>query len=234
MMSTSRLRPLSALAVCAVLVLAGCSSDGSEPEADANTDGSPSAPTASPSESTYLPVPEGVELTPPGSELAVGDHAVVAYMPRQEQVGALDIAVRKLERAKISDLSAWQLSPAQQKSTPYYVTATVKNVGDINLGGRSVPLRIVNEDNVLVDPTPFASSFKPCPSTPFPKKFGPGKSTRTCLVYLAPDKGKLVAVSFRPEETFDPIIWTGDVVNEGEPASGKGGKKKKDQGKKDG
>ena len=33
--------------------------------------------------SPYLPVPAGVELTTPGSQLTVGEHAVVAYEPRQ-------------------------------------------------------------------------------------------------------------------------------------------------------
>ena len=31
------------------------------------------------------------------------------------------------------------------------------------------------------------------------------------MVYLAPDKGKLTAVSFRPSQEFDPIIWTGEL-----------------------
>ena len=32
------------------------------------------------------------------------------------------------------------------------------------------------------------------------------------MVYLAPDHGELVAVSFRPEETFNPIVWEGEVI----------------------
>jgi hypothetical protein len=217
---------LAALAVTAV-VLSGCSADGDDPDAS-DSSSAPSTPTDT---AEYLPVPAGVELTTPGSQLAVGDHAVVAYEPRQGQVGALDIQVRQLEQASIDDLGAWQLSDAQKKSTPYYVDAVVENVGDTDLGGRPVPLYVVNEDNVLLESTPFASSFKPCPSTPFPEKFKPGDSVRTCLVYLAPDKGKLVAVSFRPEETFNPITWTGEVEK---PEAGKSDKGKKDGKKKDG
>lgn len=200
--------PLLALAVAGVLALTACSGDsGGAPAAGAST-----TPTPTSSDSPYLPVPSGVELTPPGSQLSVGDHAVVAYKPRQDQVGALDIAVTKLEKASIKDFSAWQLSDEQKKSNPYYVRATVKNVGDTDLGGRPVPLYVVNEQNVLLESTPFASSFQPCPSTPFPDKFGPGDVEKACLVYLAPNHGDLVSVSFRPEETFNPITWTGDVV----------------------
>lgn len=214
----------AALAVTAV-VLSGCSSDDGEPEGD-----DPSATATASDSAEYLEVPAGVELTEQGSQLAVGDHAVVAYEPRQGQIGALDIQVRKLEQASIDDLSAWQLSDAQKKSTPYYVDTVIENVGDSDLGGREIPLYIVNDDNVLVEATPFASSFKPCPSTPFPKKFKPGDSGRFCLVYLAPDKGQLVAVSFRPEETFNPITWTGEIEKP-EPPKKKGkGEKKGDQG----
>lgn len=212
--------PVPALALGLLLALTGCSGSDAEPAADDST--SPTTASATP----YLPVPEGVTLTAPGSQLAVGDRAVVAYEPRQEQVGTLDIDVTSLETTSIKDFSAWQLSEAQQRSTPYYVRATIENRGDSDLGGRPVPLYVVNEDDVLLEATPFASSFKPCPSTPFPDPFRPGDSADVCLVYLAPGKGDLVAVSFRPEETFNPITWTGAVRKYQEPEP------EKKQGKK--
>ncbi len=221
-----RVPALVAAALAGALVLAGCSgSDGADPPSGE----SPGATAPAPGGTTtpYLPVPDGVELTEPGSQLAVGDHAVVAYEPRQDVVGALDIQVTRLEKTSIKDFSSWQLSDAQQKSNPYYVRARIENVGETDLGGRPVPLYVVNEDNVLLEATPFASSFKPCPSTPFPDKFKPGDTAKVCLVYLAPAHGDLVAVSFRPEETFNPITWTGDVVKYQPPTPDKkkGGKK---------
>jgi hypothetical protein len=220
------------LSTTAVLVtgalLAGCSSDGS----DAPDAGSSTPAGGSTSATPYLPVPDGVVLTEPGSQLAVGDHAVVAYHPRQNVVGALDIQVTALEKTTIkSEFSAWQLNADQQKSNPFFVRATVKNVGDTDLGGRPVPLYIVNDQNVLVEATPFASSFEACPSTPLPEKFGPGARADVCLVYLAPDHGDLVAVSFRPDETFNPITWTGDVVKYEPPKPDKKPGKKGDKGK---
>jgi hypothetical protein len=139
--------------------------------------------------------------------------------------------VTALERTAIKDFSAWQLSDEQQASTPYYVRATIRNVGDSDLGGRPVPLYVVNEEDVLLRPTPFASSFEACPSTPFPEKFAPGDRAKVCLVYLAPDHGDLVAVSFRPDDSFNPITWTGDVERyapekPGKKSGKKSGKKK--------
>lgn len=206
-----------ALAVSAVLVLAGCSSSGGS---DSDGGSASATATATASATPYLPVPAGVTLTPPGSQLSVGDMASVAYEPRQDQVGALDITVTDLETTKIEAFSAWQLSDAQKQATPYYVRATIENVGETDLGGRPVPLYVVNEDDVLLEATPFASSFKPCPSTPFPEPFKPGDTTDVCLVYLAPDHGELEAVSFRPDETFNPITWTGEVVKYQAPKQG--------------
>lgn len=221
------------LSTAAVMVagtlLGGCSSDGGdEPDAGAST-----SPGAASSATPYLPVPEGVTLTRPGSQLAVGEHATVAYQPRQDLVGALDIDVTALERASIKNqFSAWQLNGEQRASNPYFVRATVTNVGDTDLGSRRVPLYIVNDENVLVEATPFASSFEACPSTPLPEKFAPGEEAKVCLVYLAPDHGDLVAVSFRPEETFNPITWTGDVVRYEPPKPDKP-KKSKDSKKQE-
>jgi hypothetical protein len=202
---------LCAVLLCAALAATGCSLADSS---DADTSPSSSGTAGSTSATPYLPVPSDVQLTEPGSRLAVGDHAVVAYRPRQGDVAALDIAVTRLQRASTKDFSAWHLSSQQQRSTPYYVHARVENVGETDLGGDRVPLYVVNDDNVLLLATPFASSFQPCPSAPLPDTFRPGDKTDACLVYFAPDHGDLVAVSFRPEETFDPITWTGPVEKE--------------------
>ncbi|HEY0949536.1 hypothetical protein [Nocardioides sp.] len=227
-----RVPALVAAALAGALVLSGCSGSD-EPETPTGDSPGATAPAPATSGTPYLPVPDGVELTEPGSQLAVGDHAVVAYEPRQDLVGALDIQVTGLEKTSIKDFSSWQLSDAQQKSTPYYVRARVENVGETDLGGRPVPLYVVNEDNLLLEATPFASSFKPCPSTPFPDKFKPGDIAKVCLVYLAPDRGDLVAVSFRPEETFNPITWTGEVekYQPPKPDKKKGTKKGTKKGK---
>jgi hypothetical protein len=219
---TSRLLGLSIAALLSASLLAGCS--GSD---DPDASGESSDPSGSASASPYLPVPDGVTLTPQGTHLSVGDQAVVAYEPRQDEVGVLDLTVTKLERTTTKKtLSAWQLTDAQQKSTPYFVHVSVKNVGESDLGGRRVPLYAVNEDNLLLESTPFASSFEACPSTALPAKFGPGAAADVCLVYLAPDHGSLEAVSFRPEETFDPIYWTGDIEKYVAPKPEKKKKKK--------
>lgn len=208
------LRGMAAVPLAAVLALSGCSGGSDDPEAtDSSSTSSPSDSSSSPiSEKPYLPVPDGVELTAQGSELEVGDHAVVAYEPRQEQVGVLDIQVTRLEKTTFKEsFAGWKLDEATQKTNPYFVRAAVKNVGESDLGGRTVPLYIVDGNNTLIESSTFASSFKPCPSTPFPDVFKAGDKVAVCLVFLSPDRGDLTAVSFRPTQEFDPITWTGEL-----------------------
>lgn len=221
---------LAALALASALVLTACSGGDEGPK---EADGSAS-PTTGTSDEPYLPVPDGVELTAQGSELSLGDTATVAYEPRQDEVAALDLKVTAIEKASFKLFVGWKLSTETKKTTPYFIRATVKNVGDTDLGNRSVPLYAVDGNNKLIEASTFASAFKPCPSEALPKKFATGDSVKTCLVYLAPDKGEITAAEFRPTEDFDQILWTGEITEPKalQPDKGKKGDDKKGKGKK--
>jgi len=175
-------------------------------------------------------VENGVELTHQGSELTVGDAARVAYEPRQGLVAVLEIKVTRLEKTSFKkSFVGWDLSAEDRQSNPYFVRATITNLGATQLGGRPVPLYIVDGKNNLLEATPFASEFPPCTPGTFPEKFGPGKSVKACTVYLARDKGDLEAVSFRPTQDYDPITWTGELktprpLKDDKPGKGKGDK----------
>ncbi|HEU4812144.1 MAG TPA: hypothetical protein VFT00_08375 [Nocardioides sp.] len=210
------LRGMAGVSLAAVLALSGCSGGSDDPAStDSSSTSSPSSSSSAPtSEKPYLPVPDGVELTAQGSDLQVGDHAVVAYEPRQKQVGVLDIQVTRLEKTTFKEsFAGWDIDDEKKKTNPYFVRATVKNVGDSDLGGLPVPLYIVDGNNRLVESSTFRSMFKPCPSTPLPDVFKAGDKAAVCLVFLSPDKGDLTAVSFRPTQEFDPITWTGELTS---------------------
>jgi len=200
-------RALVALALCVAVV--GCSDDSQDPGSDESQSQS-SGGSASPTDS--LLVPDGIDLTPGGSALEVGDVATVAYEVRQAVVGVLDIKVTRLEKTSFEEsFAGWDLSAEDKAKKPYFVRATVVNRGETDLGDRPVPLYIVDGTNALVEATSFLSEFEPCSPGSFPKSFPSGKSVDVCLVFLAPDKGDLTAVSFRPTQEYDPITWTGEL-----------------------
>jgi hypothetical protein len=222
-------RQLLAVLTAAAL-LAGCSGTDepkSGPSSTSTTGSTTSTPTAA--ESNYLEVPDGVELTAQGSKLSLGQTATVAYEPRQGTVAALQIKVTRLRQATFDEFVGWDLKKKVKETTPYFVDAKVTNVGDTDLGGRPVPLYIVDGQNRLIEASIFTAVFHPCAGATLPKKFKSGDTTKACLVFLSPDHGDLTAVSFRPTQAFDPITWTGEVLkpDSGTKKSDKKGSKKK-------
>src|SRR4051812_33942572 len=168
-MRPRRHRGLGVPVLVAALALTACtgpgetSVSGSAPAADPTpVVGSATGPTAAPGPTPYLPVPKHVVLTDPGSELGVGETATVAWRPRRGEVGVLDLDVRKLVAADIADLKDWRLDPAGRRSSLYFVTVTVANVGDQDLGGQRVPLYVLDDANTLVGSSSFHTEFKPC------------------------------------------------------------------------
>jgi hypothetical protein len=224
----SPLTHLVASAAVLGLVVTGCSSPDDEPTADstaessasgeASSDESPtdeaSASQDTPTESPTadVPVPDGVEVTAQGSDLEFGDTATVVFEPNQKKSTLLDLTVKNARKGRLSDFEGFILDDDyKRKANYFYVKVAVENVGDKNVGGSPVPLWGVNEENTLLPAVNFTTAFKPCASTPLPKKFKSGDSVDTCLVYLAPNKGSLESLSFRPDQAFDPIEWTGEV-----------------------
>ena len=134
----------------------------------------------------YLPVPEGVVLTDPGSELGLGEQATVAWRPRQGQVGVLNVKVRQLVKADIKELREWQLDAGGRTSSLYYVTMTVANVGDEDLSGRRIPLYVLDGANALVESSAFKTDFEPCLSPALPDGFVTGEKVTVCR-QLPPD-----------------------------------------------
>jgi hypothetical protein len=193
---------LAALIVPA-LVLSGCGDDGSPKKTQAKP--SVSLPTGS------VEVPDGVTLTKAGTALGFGEPAVVAYEPNTKRSTVLSLSVNGVQAGRISDFRDYQLDAATKKSRPYYVRFSAKNVGTGDVSRTAVPLLAVDDRNTLIQPSSFNNTFEKCPSKAFPAGFTAGKSFSGCLAYLVPGGGKLVEMSFRPLQAFEPITWKGTI-----------------------
>jgi hypothetical protein len=209
------------------LALAGCSSAGDGGGAAPTPDGTPTSSASSSGEPTatgssdstepadaaaYLPVPDGRELTPPGTELGFKEPALAAWTPRQGLVGVVGVQVQRVERTTVDDsLAGYELTPEESASTPYFVTVEVGNGGDTDLGGRQLPVYVVDSEQRLVAPTGIDPAFEPCPGSVLPAVFAPGDETRSCLIFLVAPGAELEQVMFRPPEGVVPITWTGKV-----------------------
>lgn len=195
---------LIATVLAAALVLSACGTDGEgEPKAEPSVN----LPTGN------VDVPDGVTLTKAGTELAFREPALVAYEPNAQRSSVLSLTVDSVQTGRIRDLAAFQLDDRTKKTRPYYVRVSVKNVGAGDLSGMAVPLFAVDGTNSLVQPSSFTtSSFTRCPSLSLPAGYTTGKTYAGCLLYLVPNAGTLVEMSYRPLQAFEPITWKGTIL----------------------
>jgi hypothetical protein len=164
-------------------------------------------------------VPSGVTMTPAGTQLAFGKTATVADQPNTQRNTVLELTVHRVVKGKIGDLSGYVLDDRTRASTPYYVTVSVVNVGDGDVGGTDIPLWAVptGANAPLIHSSTFTNSFRRCPSRPLPKTFAPHAKLTTCQLYLLPNHGVFSEMSFRPLQAFEPIIWKGAVITPASP-----------------
>ncbi|HSV39153.1 MAG TPA: hypothetical protein VLI04_10360 [Nocardioidaceae bacterium] len=209
----------AALSLSACLLLTACGGGDKD-----GTDGD-ATPTPTPTET----LPPGVVLTEPGTELTFGETATVKFTPsRASESTYLTFTVVDATMGRLSDLKGFNLDTDYKRNANYYfVNVEVANLGEVDLGGRDVPLHAVNEADTLLPPVVFQSAFPTCPSTPLPKVFGQGATLETCLVYLAPEHGELTAMTTLTDGTVEAVTWVGEVQD---PAPiKKPGKKKNKQ-----
>lgn len=189
---TRRLR-LALLAAAGVMV-AGCSGDQAT-----DLDATPSSP---------VPVPEGVELTEPGSTLEVGEAATAPYVSGGSRASVVTVRVTAIVRGTSADLRSFSLTPAAARSTPWYVHTVMRDVGEGRLGRAPVPVYGYDTDSTYFPPADLHGGLDACPSRPPPADFGPGDTLRTCLVFFVPPPARLAAVQLRGVPDAEPISWS--------------------------
>jgi len=216
MLSVVRSLAVPAAALVAVAGLAACGSDDAGDEKKAR----PTASASTTAPSTYLPVPDDVTLTEPGTRLALGEQGVVAFERRQDEVGVLEVTVRRIERTSFQEsFPGWNVDAATAARTPYFVRVEVTNVGEVDLGGLRLDNVLWADDGTTLEaPNYYSTEQLPvCAGEPLPTPFPADATAKLCQVYfIAPDR-RLEAVAFPPFGGLDPITWTGEPSPVSEP-----------------
>lgn len=203
------------------LVLSASSCSEAAPEGDATPS---STPTVAAVEAT---------TTAPGTDLELGDPAVLAWQPTSSLTGVLELTVETVAEQRQSVFEGWVRDDVMAAARPYFVTVSLANVGDHDLAGQVVPLYLRDDNGALGAPWTLAGDFTACQSGPLPTPFEPGAETKMCLVYLVPDGARIQDMVFEPTEGYDPITWTGEVETPDRRAD-QDGKDSKDGTKKRG
>jgi hypothetical protein len=211
-------RAWSALAALVLLLVVSACSDGDD---DAGSDETSQSPSAS---APHVDVPAGVTLTDPGSTLDVGQPASVVYKAGPDRVSVVTVTVTKIAVGSMrKDFANFALAPMQMRSTPYYVTATVRNAGPGQLGRATLPLYGHDSTNTFFPAVTLVGDLDACTGGPLPATFGPKAMQRMCLVYLVHHGAKLDSVELRPYDGFDPVRWTVPESVKAPPSKSDGG-----------
>jgi hypothetical protein len=181
----------------------------------------PDDPESSPAPAPTAAVDPAVG-TDPGTELGLGDEATVVWQPESDVAGVLDVSVDAVAEQDESVFDGW-VSEVMPDARPYFVTVSLANSGESDLGGQEVPLYLRDDTGALGAPWTVGGDFAECQSGPLPTPFAAGARADMCLVYLVPDGARIRDLVFEPTEGYDPITWSGEVTRPEREKPGKRG-----------
>ncbi|MGZ8720499.1 MAG: hypothetical protein ACXWXH_03395 [Aeromicrobium sp.] len=152
-------------------------------------------------------VPAGVSLTKGGTTLAKGKSATVIYQVADKTRSVVSVAVTAVKKGEIKDFRFFSLDDETKQATPFYVAATVRNIGPAGIGGAPIPLYAHDSNNTISRPNELVGDFAPCPNGTLPKKFLPDATAKVCLVYMIPKGASLVSIDLKTADQKDAITW---------------------------
>jgi len=182
----------------------------SESEESESEESESDEPTASESESAEASAPASDELTPPGTELALGEQATVTESLTDGSL--IGLTVTSIEPGAIEDLAEFDLDAEERENlTPFYVSVVYENLGEVDLGNESVGSLAGYVGAAAYQPTIFFADFERCQNESAPTELPQGASFESCLTYLVED-GPLDQVGWDsgPEDANyldDPVVW---------------------------
>jgi hypothetical protein len=205
---------LAAVVVGSGLAACGGSTTKSSTSGSPAPAGTSSASSVTAAGTTSSPAATGSTVTAPGTKLAVGRTAMVAYDPDYSSNSAsrrLQITVKSIVRGSLADFHGITLDASEKAGTPVYVTVRITNVGSGNdTAGNNDPgnqIEGVDSTGQTQDSVTFIGDFPRCNDTAAPTPMNPGKSFETCLTFLVP--GGISAAAYIGDSAYfnSPVTW---------------------------
>lgn len=206
-------RILPAAVVAGALVLSACG--GEEPAESGTTTTTTTTteeetPATTPSEDDTSAEAGAVEVTPQGTELALGDKAIVPFRAGGEK-GMVGVTITKIDKGAAADLAPLNLGARADGYVPYYIRTTVTNETGSDWGGTS----LVSLSGLLADGNEAGGvysvpkSFTPCVKGSAGDDFvAAGTSYETCSLALAPEGAEVTGVAYEVD-TYDDAAPAG-------------------------
>lgn len=185
---------------------------------DLPTDVPTDLPTDEPSAS-WPALPPGV--TKPGTQLKIGDTAIVDYYPAgpKRYHGLMRLRLDSVDKGSPADLKSLDLGDQAAGQVPYYARWTVTG----GQGSHALSFSVVSAadfdallpDGSRAEPIITMAKWDTCdPESGFlPKDFGPGRTLKVCMPYLAGQGTRVDSVTFSqggsPYDLYGgkPIVW---------------------------
>ncbi|MEU0507990.1 MULTISPECIES: hypothetical protein [unclassified Amycolatopsis] len=197
-------------ALVAPVLLTACGSDDESAAPAPSTTTAPSSASAESSQPSAPASPAAAgETTAPGSELKVGERAVVPFEYGNSKSGTIAITVTAIERGENADLAAF--GDRAKGLTPFYVRATVENVGGTDLSYSSVRLRGLGADGRSTGVIISGDTAK-CESESAGREFTTaGAKYETCVLTAAREGASVTAAEFSDGDAYEdsPVVWKG-------------------------
>lgn len=183
-------------------------------EATESTEATESGEASEGSDAGSATDPEAGDVTAPGTELAIGDPAVVPFSSGDGS-GVLEVKVTAIEKGSVADLKPLKLGDRAKGYVPYYIQVSVTGVS----GSDSLSNYSVNEsiDGLLPDGSKAQSisiigDFAPCDGETIPGDFADGQTFTTCVPWLAQESSEVNAAQYAQDGDYDsydgkPVVW---------------------------
>ncbi|ASR39660.1 hypothetical protein BAY61_25610 [Prauserella marina] len=193
----------AAAAAALALGLSACGGDEEPQDSGAGQEASQAGPKPEPI------APE--DMTPPGTELAVGETAVLPFPDAPEPGGVLGVTVTGIERGEAADIASF--GEDAEGLVPYYIKVKVENLSGTDLSFAQIGMRALTADGESTGA--FATSGTEvegkCEAQEAPPGFtAAGATFETCVLDAAEDGTEVTQAEFGDLEEYAaaPIIWT--------------------------